>query len=83
MWRSVSTLIFTALFMPVSTALAEGTPPTLSTSAVPDLWDPLYLAQANSQPAVEEAARSEQCLEFEAHYSAIKPDDIVCSQSID
>lgn len=64
MRRSLMTLIFTTIFMPVSTSLAEGTQLNTHYSGLPDPGDPLYLAQADGEPADEGAAQSEQCRAF-------------------
>jgi hypothetical protein len=64
MWRSIGILIGTSLFLPVFSTLAEGIPPTRYSSDLPGLGEPLQLAQADSAPAGEQGALSEQCREF-------------------
>ena len=63
------TLLLTIMITPVSTTHADGTQPSSYSLGLPDLGDPLYLAQADSQPA-KEAAQSEQCLAFSKDLNA-------------
>ena len=63
------TLLLTIMITPVSATHADGTQPALYSLSLPDLGDPLYLAQADSE-SVGEAARSEQCLAFSKDLNA-------------
>jgi len=60
---SLVTMVFTAMLTTGFAAHADGTQPSPYSLGLPNLGGPLYLAQADSEPAGE-AAQSEQCLAF-------------------